>query len=996
MNIWQFCIIGLIFFSFIPSFLHEDTVPVYAQDVSADRISFLTKAKWPPGGTPTRCIVTRDTLISAIREEANGNNGAMDRLKIKSQQEFVLFDIDPTPLKGKIVAGAILHVRSASPREAPLTRIGVSTVSSPWEEGSSGQYRPQVGSACFNQAAYQKANWAYDGSTMMDVIFGRGHTIWKFADCTVPDKDGWQACAIDPDVISARVAGISHGFCVYDEVGSIWSMEKGKFTYTHFPNRFFFSREKKGSAPWLEVWTQPANFGKPGRIGSIKVRTESMPAGEAILTWNTPRHTGMKKVLGYIVTYKKDGQQKEFPRYLVPMAGSPGEEIRMHIQDVPFSANDVVVVTVLPVDSVGNKGQPFSEKVRLSAGKRVPDVPEADIEPFPLDSRLPRVGNLKVSVVDLLDKIDPRTGSIIPTQKAGYKGGNHLYSAEKKLIRLQSARNEMIAFQLNLEGAAKNISVDYAFSQDSRLKPRIYEFGYVSLTGPHGSAISIAPDPLVPLKGSFSLPSTSGVVGISGQQNHSLICELYVPHEESTGKKNGRLVIQVGDDRLDLDVELTVWNFTLPNKLSFVPEMNAYGVVSPYDGYEYYRLAHEHRTCINRVPYGWDGVPSFAPKWNGDRFNWFEWDRKVGPLLDGSAFEDLPRKSEPVDVFYLPFNENWPAHVFDHYTPSYWADEAFDEKYAKKLQEAFSLFAGHCDVNKWHDTIFQFYLNNKIYYRKNFQKSSAPWLFDEPVNTQDFWALRWYGLLWKEAVDKSKGKARMCFRGDISYSQFARDILWGIMDFEYLGDSSRQKMRMKQDEHILFGRSGFAEYGTANRLDMPNTQPALWCISAWAKGASGVLPWQTIGTNDSWKTGEQTALFYPSRNGPMPSVRLKAFTRGQQDVEYLMLFRDHFKTPQYAIAGWLNKSMDIGGRVVKSSDGDAGTPMFDKGDALELWRLRYRIGKILSEKAPQYRRSIVNLEGPKWRPTKKPRDLGYVRVAPNIERYRPVLDNSLN
>jgi len=31
-------------------------------------------------------------------------------------------------------------------------------------------------------------------------------------------------------------------------------------------------------------------------------------------------------------------------------------------------------------------------------------------------------------------------------------------------------------------------------------------------------------------------------------------------------------------------VELLVWNFTLPNKLSFVPEMNVYEAVSPYKG----------------------------------------------------------------------------------------------------------------------------------------------------------------------------------------------------------------------------------------------------------------------------------------------------------------------------------------------------------------------------------------------------------------------------
>ena len=101
----------------------------------------------------------------------------------------------------------------------------------------------------------------------------------------------------------------------------------------------------------------------------------------------------------------------------------------------------------------------------------------------------------------------------------------------------------------------------------------------------------------------------------------------------------------------------------------------------------------------------------------------------------------------------------------------------------------------------------------------------------------------------------------MWYRGDISYSQFGRNILWGIMDIEYLGGNNTQKTRMKHDEQRLFGESYFAEYGSANKIDEPNTQPALWCLSAWAKGAFGVLPWQTIGSNKSWIKAVQCHLF---------------------------------------------------------------------------------------------------------------------------------------
>jgi len=544
---------------------------------------------------------------------------------------------------------------------------------------------------------------------------------------------------------------------------------------------------------------------------------------------------------------------------------------------------------------------------------------------------------------------------------------------------------------LNIEGNVKNISVNWRFDQNPGLKPKIFQSAYVNIADKKGKAASILPDPLVPLKGTFSIPSTVGEVQVPGQTNHSLVCELYVPHEEPPGKKRGKVFISSGQERLELDVDLMVWNFTLPNKLSFIPEMNAYGTVSPFKGYEYYKLAHEHRTCVNRLPYNWGGVPSFAPKWNGCGFNWIEWDRKVGPLLDGSAFKDLPRKNEPVDVFYLPFNENWPVKIYDHYSPSYWADEAFDAQYPLALKQAFTAFAKQCNGKGWHDTIFQFYLNNKVYYRAKYNKSSAPWLFDEPMNTQDFWALRWYGLLWHSAIHPVKGFAKMWYRSDISYSQFGRNILWGVMDVEYLGGNNPQKTRMKHDEQILQGKSYFAEYGTANKIEDSNTQPVLWCLSAWAKGAMGVLPWQTIGSKNCWKKAEQTALFYPHPGGPRPSVRLKAFTHGQQIVEYLTLLCDTYKMPRYAIVNWLNEIVNLEGIISKTYGGDAGTVAYKKVNPMKLWEIRYRVGKMLSDKAPAYRRSLVEWESPKWDERRLP-DIGYVHVSPEIERYKPDCD----
>ncbi len=133
----------------------------------------------------------------------------------------------------------------------------------------------------------------------------------------------------------------------------------------------------------------------------------------------------------------------------------------------------------------------------------------------------------------------------------------------------------------------------------------------------------------------------------------------------------------MGGEKLALGVSLRVWDFTLPDHLSFLPEMNCYGL--PENERDFYRLAHRHRTFLNRLPYNQNGAmqEGCAPKWDGKTLDWSAWDRRFGPLLDGSAFADLPRKGVPVDGFYLPLHENWPTPIEGNYNGDYWADRAF-------------------------------------------------------------------------------------------------------------------------------------------------------------------------------------------------------------------------------------------------------------------------------------------------------------------------------
>ncbi len=124
-------------------------------------ISFASDSHDP---IPIRLNITRDTWFSDVGPEADGNNGGAPQLKLKSYQELSLVDVDPTPLKGRVVKSASLHVRlSADPF---LRRVTVGTFAAPWIEGTGRSYAPQPGSSTFRHARHPDVAWTLDGGDL--------------------------------------------------------------------------------------------------------------------------------------------------------------------------------------------------------------------------------------------------------------------------------------------------------------------------------------------------------------------------------------------------------------------------------------------------------------------------------------------------------------------------------------------------------------------------------------------------------------------------------------------------------------------------------------------------------------------------------------------------------------------------------------------------------------------------------------------------------------
>jgi hypothetical protein len=672
------------------------------------------------------------------------------------------------------------------------------------------------------------------------------------------------------------------------------------------------------------------------------------------------------------------------------MAGAAGSRVEMPLHDLGLERLSSAVLAVKAVDSAGNIGPPATATVRLLGNPpeplpgRSPEVPRAASS-----AALPRLGTGEVAVIDELDKVNPRTGEFIPPQPEEYVRMNHLWSAGKQTITLHAARNEFVAFQVLIRGRQLGRDVD--------LRPEL------KLTGPMAGRVQSAfgryhlvptprgplPDPIVPLgMAAPLLPRSAEPNSDTGALAQSLHVELYVPHDVPSGVRRGTLTLYSGRDRLSLAVILDIWDFTLPDHLSFLPEMNCYGL--PDNERDYYRLAHRHRTVLNRLPYNQNGriQDGAAPRWDGNRLEWTSWDRRFGPLMDGSAFADLPRKGVPVECFYLPLHENWPTPITEEtYNGGYWADQAFSQRYRLAFVSASRQITEHFLARSWSDTLFHGFLNNKNNFKASgWSRGSSPWLLDEPANFQDYWALRYFAQAFHEGVNQAMLEAkkkplltgtattapypRMVFRIDDSRPQWRRDVLDGLVDYHVVGSALRQYPRLVFDRKRKFGEI-VLEYGSTNPVGGSNLQPVGWSLDAWSQGTDGVLPWQTIGTADSWKRADELALFYPhpapSQSGVIPSIRLKAYRRGQQDVEYLTLWGRVRGQPRWAVGEQVREFLHLSGARRSSETGgaeDAGRIDYSTLRPQDVAALRIRIGEALSQAHPSPQNRLVDFQTP--------------------------------
>ncbi len=892
---------------------------------------------------------------------------------------------DMSAVKGLSIERAMLRIHR-KPDPTPLTLVGISTVSGsgPWTEGEANYFFARTGQP-----------WAYNGSDIADVTFGLGGSLYVYVKAR-PAADDWYEIDIPPSIATALATGDQYGLMLTDEKGQ---------TRT----RHAIGSRESSTPPVLLVEASPARV-KAGRVHAMAPHSATALGRTSLRPGSVILRFGGAKAARYELRYSEFPiHSKQFeaaspvPRWMLdplapksqPMAVSNALHDEVNAVVEHLEPGKLYYFAARGLSATGRPG-PVSALGSLRAFARAwPALPMTGEESRHHGE--PAASGLKVWSFSELHKVNPQTGVLL--EHGPIWTGN---------VKLTGAQNEFVAFQVAVESESpvKDIAVTVEQSLFSECKlPAIFQkTGAVQLYRewmvPDDKDTSLNrpwyPDPLIPLNGVFDLPAADN--GVPHQRVQPVFVDIYIPHDAAPGVHHGRIAVKAGGRLVrTIPVEVDVLPFALPDKLNFLVDLNAYSGVN--GGYNiqrgtpeyhkllqaYHRMAHLNRANLDVLGYSHMGTtePDQAPPLEGEGAatkvaSWTAWDAHFGPLVSGSAFADLPRASVPVPTIYLALFENWPGDLRKQYK---WniperprtkdeynkliarhalecgpIDSGFPQDYQDRFSAVSRQFAQHFRERNWLKTQYQIFFNDKYYYKDPTRSPTANavswWLLDEPNHHDDYRALSFFGWLGKRSL-RDYPDVPMVFRADISYVDYIRDQLADQLDINCTSQHFWTKNRYLMDHRNRFGRT-YWNYATTNHPRETNVGMRAWCWRAWVTGADGIVPWNTIRGMEAWNRAEPLTVFYVGKkfglNEPFGCLRLKAFRRGEQDVEYLTLLARKKGWDRDAVEHAVAGAMDLSEQVRSQYEEDAGAIRFDRIDDAQIDRLRLRVAAALTAK----------------------------------------------
>ena len=543
----------------------------------------------------------------------------------------------------------------------------------------------------------------------------------------------------------------------------------------------------------------------------------------------------------------------------------------------------------------------------------------------PAPSRWPRVWAISDGF-----RVDPLTGRVREHQRvdgdplpAGfvYQHRNTIWDADAKRVVLKAARNEVVAFQLQIQGPASGVAVQCSdlkgpatirADQDVAILKQWYlhvaenSSNQDSTTAAYHLGTGWYADALIPADAGqgyglpFDIPDRNNAV--AGQQWQGVWLDIYVPRDVPAGTYRGSLTVSGAGLDEPIALVLEVYDVTLSDEYACEVGLNNYGGIG-LKGSEtrlrYFQMAHRHRMAIHehyiQVEVAGEGADM--------RGRWDAYGREMGKYLSGEAFTAKhgyrgPGEGQPLRWLYLPFDtvgsHAWPMAKDRMKTPEY------DQAVLAMLHD----FARHFAQKGWTRTNLMFFING----------------LDEPKTLDAVSDIRYFGELVRQA-----GARNVHYRADINHlhdmdrygfgwtEQTMLDELGPVIDlwccvadFKRTDFSVLLPRRNPPENDVVWFYQNREPSVGGYTLDDETIGLRTWPVFVWKYGLDGCILWELtfVGpSKDIWVDPRNSVyegrlhnlagfLAYPARPGvvePVASIRMKNFRRGAQDYEYLRI-----------------------------------------------------------------------------------------------------------
>jgi hypothetical protein len=565
-----------------------------------------------------------------------------------------------------------------------------------------------------------------------------------------------------------------------------------------------------------------------------------------------------------------------------------------------------------------------------------------------------------ISVLPSSLRLDPESDQIIenrfilrkssPSQKDEALKKNWIYDGKR--VSLFAARGEYISFQLvvtNHSGKTlKGITIEMpAFRNDAsqfHIDPEFFLEWSVKVktpsTGYPKASLGTGwyPDALIPFK---YIQDDSAAVRwrwtyplwlpdfnnrIDNQKSMIVWIDQYVPikqEDTKSGKYYSKVAVTIDGQTKEIPVDLTVWDFAIPNENKFKASLQHEGFLSSMTDQqelEVYQLFKRNRVALLDPTYD----PELKVSKDGQiNLNWKSFDERLTKYFSGKAFTAGygysygPGYGEPIETFVLPFD------VYGKHGTTGWPDVGKPDAERKPGNKAIYIdcikkvrehFENLIDPAKTEITV---YLNG-------LDESYFPEAWDRMV---------YYGDLFRSYYPEAH------FRIDGGYSEEALQIVknsissWASHTIEY----DYERLRKYQEMGIKVWLYGPMLYeskvnswvGSSTFIDLPlvNDRAISWSCwkyrtyswISWGAGSGWINGWYDP---ESWKDASKTRseadaeftykklngnalLVYspgviPNISGPCPSIRLKTMRNGVQEYEYMKLLSELDKNSIHA------------------------------------------------------------------------------------------------